>query len=99
MKTNNNFRKESFGQNHSNNLTIKNTNAMKSKINEFQNQTNKCMSKTNFQKLIVLAIALFTAGIVNAQSWSTTGNSGKSVTANFIGTTDNVGLKFKTKNS
>lgn len=30
--------------------------------------------------------------------WSTTGNSGTTVASNFIGTTDNIGLKFKVNN-
>ncbi|MGI8951068.1 MAG: hypothetical protein ACR2FN_05720 [Chitinophagaceae bacterium] len=47
--------------------------------------------------LFVLA-SLFTATtfIANAQSWSLTGNAGTSLSTNFLGTTDNKTLAFRT---
>jgi len=46
---------------------------------------------------IIFSLLLCAASIsVNAQSWSLTGNAGTNTTANFIGTTDNRSLIFRT---
>ena len=37
-------------------------------------------------------------GVPQSNDWTITGNNGTNTTANFIGTTDNVGLKFRTNN-
>jgi len=36
---------------------------------------------------------------IHAQSWNTTGNAGTVAATNFVGTTDNVALRFRTNNS
>ena len=46
---------------------------------------------------IVLSCLIF-SGVVSAQDWSILGNNGTS-SANFIGTTDNQPLIFRTNNS
>ncbi|PKF74825.1 hypothetical protein [Chryseobacterium sp. PMSZPI] len=49
------------------------------------------------KKTIILLAAI--VGLqANAQAWNTTGNAGTNPTANFIGTTDNQPLVFKTNN-
>ena len=49
--------------------------------------------------LLTVMVSLFTSSIVIAQDWSLTGNSGISYGTNFIGTTDNKSLLFKTNNT
>ncbi|SDF65297.1 autotransporter outer membrane beta-barrel domain-containing protein [Epilithonimonas hungarica] len=49
------------------------------------------------RKLFLLSFLALT-GIANAQNWSLTGNSGISSGTNFLGTTDNQSLVFKTNN-
>jgi hypothetical protein len=49
-------------------------------------------------KILVLVVTILMAGNSEAQSWSTTGNSGLSSSTHFIGTTDNVPLIFKVGN-
>ncbi|KXH82945.1 hypothetical protein [Chryseobacterium kwangjuense] len=49
------------------------------------------------QKL--LALALLTSTFTFAQSWNLTGNSGTNPSNNFLGTTDNQTLMFKTNNT
>jgi trimeric autotransporter adhesin len=39
------------------------------------------------------------AEILGSSAWSTTGNAGTTAGTNFVGTTDNVGLHFKTNNT
>ncbi|MEO5571780.1 MAG: hypothetical protein ABIT08_14705 [Bacteroidia bacterium] len=52
------------------------------------------------QILFALTSFLFIAGTKsNAQSWSLTGNAGTNSGTNFIGTTDNVNFKIRTKNN
>jgi hypothetical protein len=43
-------------------------------------------------------LALGTTTSLFAQSWETTGNAGTNAGNNFVGTTDNVGLSFRTNN-
>lgn len=49
--------------------------------------------------LLVFSTMIFFFANTNAQNWSLTGNAGTSSTTNFLGTTDNVSLKFRTYNS
>ncbi|UQB68879.1 hypothetical protein [Epilithonimonas zeae] len=49
-------------------------------------------------KKTIISLFLFNALIISAQSWNVTGNSGTNSTTNFIGTTDNQDLAFKTNN-
>jgi hypothetical protein len=49
-------------------------------------------------KKVFLLSFLALTGIANAQNWSLTGNSGTTPETNFIGTTDNKSLVFKTNN-
>ncbi|WDF46050.1 hypothetical protein PQ459_14210 [Chryseobacterium sp. KACC 21268] len=49
-------------------------------------------------KKVFLLSFLALAGIANAQNWSLTGNSGTTEGVNFLGTTDNKSLVFKTNN-
>src|SRR5207344_2102253 len=54
------------------------------------------MKKVN---VIFITLLFCTTTIcVNAQSWSLTGNSGTNPPTNFLGTTDNKALVFKTNN-
>ncbi len=55
--------------------------------------------KTRNKLIAILLVLTASAHDANAQSWSTTGNAGTSGATNFIGTTDNVSLKFRTNNS
>jgi hypothetical protein len=55
--------------------------------------------KTNLNKLLLLAIMLFTAGTLNAQTWNLTGNAGTVPGTNFVGTTDAKSLYLKTNNA
>lgn len=55
--------------------------------------------KSNIKKIAILCIAMLASEITHAQSWSIIGNAGTNASTNFIGTTDNVALKFKTKNT
>jgi hypothetical protein len=54
------------------------------------------------KKIINIVAALFILAAANnsvhAQSWNITGNAGTSSSTNFIGTTDNVSFKVRTKN-
>lgn len=50
------------------------------------------------KKILFVSTALFT-GISYAQTWNTSGNSGISSVNNFLGTTDNNDLVFKTNNT
>ncbi|MDP4256415.1 MAG: tail fiber domain-containing protein [Bacteroidota bacterium] len=47
--------------------------------------------------MLLMAIALSTA--TQAQSWSLTGNAGTNPSTNFLGTTDNQPLRFRTNNA
>lgn len=49
--------------------------------------------------LAILAVFAVTSHQSRSQSWSITGNSGTSSSTNFIGTTDNADLKFRTNNT
>ena len=49
-------------------------------------------------KKTLLSIVVLICGSFSAQTWNTTGNSGTNPTTNFIGTTDNQSLVFKTNN-
>lgn len=53
---------------------------------------------TNLIKILLPVILLFTTGTIEAQSWNLTGNAGTNAATNFVGTTDNVALRFRTKN-
>ncbi|HKR03247.1 MAG TPA: hypothetical protein VJY62_01320 [Bacteroidia bacterium] len=55
------------------------------------------LSSTGLMSLLLIAICLVTIQHANAQFWSLTGNTGTG-SANFLGTTDNVSLKFRTNN-
>ncbi|RLJ34187.1 hypothetical protein CLU97_3682 [Chryseobacterium sp. 7] len=50
-------------------------------------------------KVQLFSIALLVSSFSFAQSWNTTGNSGTNPSNNFIGTTDNQPLVFKTNNT
>ncbi len=55
--------------------------------------------KKSILKLIAISGMLIAMNTdVKAQSWSLTGNTGTTASTNFIGTTDNVALRFRTKN-
>ncbi|MEO8148808.1 MAG: hypothetical protein ABI723_14280, partial [Bacteroidia bacterium] len=56
--------------------------------------------KTKTTSPLLLTVILL-AGMknVNAQSWSINGNAGTNSSSNFIGTTDNVSFKIRTKNT
>jgi hypothetical protein len=54
------------------------------------------MKNKNFLFIMTLLCAATLS--VNAQSWSLTGNAGTVQNTNFIGTTDNKPLVFRTKN-
>src|SRR5580765_6186854 len=54
------------------------------------------MKNRNFFFIMMLLCAATLSG--NAQSWSLTGNGGTTQNTNFIGTTDNKPLVFRTKN-
>ncbi len=55
--------------------------------------------KKSILKLIAISGMLVAMNTdVKAQSWSLTGNAGTTAASNFIGTTDNVALRFRTKN-
>src|SRR5262245_49096019 len=53
------------------------------------------------KKIIFISFAACITGIenANAQAWNLLGNAGTNTTDNFIGTTDNRSLKFRTNNS
>lgn len=46
----------------------------------------------------LLAISLFLCPVFSQAQWSLTGNAGTTVVTNFLGTTDNKGLVFRTNN-
>ncbi|AZA78985.1 cell wall anchor protein [Chryseobacterium sp. G0186] len=50
-------------------------------------------------KRTFLLVCTITASSILAQSWNTTGNAGTNSSNNFIGTTDNQDLAFKTNNT
>ena len=50
-------------------------------------------------KKTAITLSIFISTMVFSQTWNTTGNSGTNPTTNFIGTTDNQSLVFKTNNS
>ncbi|MFP3832253.1 cell wall anchor protein [Chryseobacterium sp. SIMBA_028] len=50
-------------------------------------------------KRTLLLVCTITASSIFAQSWNTTGNAGTNSSNNFIGTTDNQDLTFKTNNT
>ena len=50
------------------------------------------------KKLTLLALGLAFVAVAGAQSWSLTGNAGTNPTTNFLGTTDNQPLVFRTNN-
>lgn len=49
-------------------------------------------------KMKFLSLALLASSFTFAQSWNLTGNSGTNSSTNFLGTTDNQPLVFKTNN-
>ncbi|MFM7902198.1 MAG: hypothetical protein ACKPAD_09460, partial [Bacteroidota bacterium] len=57
--------------------------------------------KTRTKILLASLFGLTTlcSDAVMAQSWSLTGNAGTNAGTNFIGTTDNIALRFRTNNS
>ncbi|MEO8146505.1 MAG: tail fiber domain-containing protein [Bacteroidia bacterium] len=55
------------------------------------------MNKLITTLAVISGMLVMQSASVNAQ-WSLTGNAGTNATTNFIGTTDNVALKFRTKN-
>lgn len=54
--------------------------------------------KNKFLQLSISALFLITVLTTNAQSWSLTGNSGTNPNTNFLGTTNNKTLVFRTNN-
>lgn len=61
--------------------------------------TNTYFILTNFMKKTLLLILSLSAASIFAQNWMTTGNSGTSPANNFIGTTDDQEVVFKTNNT
>ncbi len=56
--------------------------------------------KTQFLQVVVIAtLAIAGAAAAGAQAWSLTGNAGTTPGVNFLGTTDNKTLVFKTNNT
>ena len=50
------------------------------------------------KKLTLLVLGLAFVAVAGAQSWSLTGNAGTNISTNFLGTTDNKPLLFRTNN-
>ena len=65
------------------------------------NSNATSLSGTNLTTTVngVAATALDLTPAITSKAWSLTGNSGTSYATNFIGTTDNVSMRFKTNNT
>jgi hypothetical protein len=50
------------------------------------------------KKIILLSALSMLYAAAHSQSWNLTGNAGTTVSANFLGTTDNTALRFRTNN-
>jgi hypothetical protein len=50
------------------------------------------------KKYILVIAAFFCGSILYSQDWETTGNNSLDATSNFVGTTDQVSLRFRTNN-
>lgn len=53
----------------------------------------------NFLSIGLLGLSSLSYDVAFGQSWSLTGNAGTNAGTNFIGTTDNIALRFRTNNS
>jgi hypothetical protein len=51
------------------------------------------------KSILIVVVFHFTSSFTNAQSWSLTGNTGTSPSTDFIGSTDNKSLFFRTNNT